>query len=188
VILFRANYEHTSAIYVKYQPGTTKASLAALAQVYKKFEPDITLKYRFQDDTFDEIYKTEITSSRLVLVFTAVTLIVCIMGIAGLATYNVVRRTKEIGIRRVFGASVTQVMQLLTNEFSLTLIFAMLLAAPLAWLAADRWLMTFAYRIAMPWWAYAATFFSIAVVVIAIICMQGLKTVTTTPTKTLRNE
>jgi ABC-type antimicrobial peptide transport system permease subunit len=188
VILFRTNYEHTSAIYVKYQPGTTQASLVALTQVYKKFEPDLTLKYRFQDDTFNEIYKTEITSARLVLVFTFITLIVCVMGIAGLATYNVMRRTKEIGIRRVFGASATQVMRLLTNEFSLILIFAMVIAAPLAWYAANRWLTGFAYRIAMPWWTYATTFFSIGVVTLTIICMQGFKTVTTNPTKTLRNE
>jgi ABC-type antimicrobial peptide transport system permease subunit len=179
---------HTSAVYVKYHPGATQASIAILAEVYKKIEPDITMKYWFQDDTFDEIYKTEITASRLVLVFTLVTLVISIMGIAGLATYNVLRRTKEIGIRRVFGASVLQVMCLLTNEFSLLVIFAMAMAAPVTWLAADRWLSGFAYHIAMPWWTYTVTFIGIGAVVIFIIAMQGFKTVTTNPTNTLRNE
>lgn len=188
VILYRAEYGNTAAIYVKYQPGSTQASLATLAQAYKKFEPGITMKYWFQDDTFDEIYKTEITASRLVLVFTLVTLVISIMGIAGLATYNVLRRTKEIGIRRVFGASVAQVMSLLANEFLFILVFSMVVAAPLAWFAADRWLTGFAYRISMPWWIYAVTFVSIGAVVILIIAMQGFKTVATNPTKTLRNE
>ncbi len=188
VILYRANYMNTSGVYIKYRPGTTQSSLATVMKAYKTIEPHYTMKYWFQDDTFDEIYKTEITAARLVLMFTIVTLIISVMGIAGLATYNVMRRTKEIGIRRVFGASIVQVMRLLSNEFSLILIFAMVIASPLAWFAADRWLTGFAYRIAMPWWTYAATFSSIGLIVIAIICLQGFKTVTTNPTKTLRNE
>lgn len=187
-ILYRTDYMHTSALYVKYQPGTTQASLETLAEAYKKIEPDITMKYWFQDDTFHEIYKTEITASKLVLIFTIVTLIISVMGIAGLATYNVMRKTKEIGVRRVFGASVTQVMQILVNQFSLLLLFAFILAAPLAWLAADRWLTGFAYHIVMPWWVFMATFLCIGIAIVSIICLQGLKTVTTNPSKTLRNE
>jgi putative ABC transport system permease protein len=187
-ILYRTDYMHTSAVYVKYQPGTTQASLAALAQEYKKMEPDITMKYWFQDDTFQEIYKTEITASRLVLIFTIVTLIISVMGIAGLATYNVMRKTKEIGVRRVFGASILQVMKILVNQFSMLLLFAFIIAAPLAWLTADRWLTGFAYHIAMPWWVFLATFLCIGMAIIFIICLQGLKTVATNPSKTLRNE
>ncbi len=99
VILYRTDYIHTAAVYVKYQHGTTQASLEALAEEYKKIEPEFTMKYWFQDDTYNEIYKTEITVSRLVLLFTIVTLVISILGIASLATYNVLRRTKEIGIR-----------------------------------------------------------------------------------------
>jgi hypothetical protein len=188
VILYRTDYMHTAAVYVKYQHGTTQASLEALAEEYKKIEPEFTMKYWFQDDTYNEIYKTEITVSRLVLLFTIVTLVISILGIASLATYNVLRRTKEIGIRRVFGASMVQVLSNLTSEFSLILLLAMMVAAPLAWLAADRWLTNFAYRILMPWWIYATTFVGIGAIVLIIICMQGLKTVITSPSKTLRNE
>lgn len=187
-ILYRTEYMHTSAVYVKYQPGTTQTSLETLAREYKKIEPEITMKYWFQDDTFNEIYKTEITASKLVLIFTLITLIISIMGIAGLATYNVMRKTKEIGLRRVFGASIAQVMQILVNQFSLLLLFAFVIAAPLAWLAADRWLTGFAYHIAMPWWVFIATFLSIGIAIVSVICLQGLKTVATNPSKTLRNE
>jgi len=188
VILYRTEYMHTAAIYVKYQPGTTEQSLAALSKAYSQFERNFTMKYWFQDDTFNEIYKTEITSSRLVLLFTVVALIIACIGIVGLASYNVHRKTREIGIRRVFGASITQVMTVLTNEFIWVMLLAVLMASPLAWIAADKWLSGFAYRIDMPWWIYLVTFTLISGITIIIICLQGLKTIITNPTKTLRNE
>ncbi len=188
VILYRTDYMHTSAIYVKYQAGTTQQSLNAVSDAYKQIESNFTIKYWFQDDTFNEIYKTEITASRLVLLFTIVALVIASIGIIGLATYNVHRKTKEIGIRRVFGASVGQMMKLLTNEFSLIMLLAVLIATPLAWLGSDKWLTGFAYRIDMPWWIYLITFAGIALVTTVIICLQGLRTVTTNPTKALRNE
>jgi len=179
---------HTSAIYVKYRPGTTQSSLAAVSKAYKTIEPDYTMKYWFQDDTFNEIYKTEIIASRLVLVFTLVTLVISGLGIAGLATYNVLRRRKEIGIRRVFGASVSQVMYTLTHEFSGILLVAMLIAAPFAWYGAERWLTGFAYRIDMPWWIFVVTLLGIGSAILLIILIQGFKTVCVNPSKTLRNE
>lgn len=188
VILHRVNYMHTSAIYVKYRPGTTQSSLAAVSKAYKTIEPDYTMKYWFQDDTFNEIYKTEIIASRLVLVFTLVTLVISGLGIAGLATYNVLRRRKEIGIRRVFGASVSQVMYTLTHEFSGILLVAMLIAAPFAWYGAERWLTGFAYRIDMPWWIFVVTLLGIGSAILLIILIQGFKTVSVNPSKTLRNE
>jgi putative ABC transport system permease protein len=188
VILYRTDYMHTSAVYVKYQPGTTQQALEALSTAYNQIEKNFTMQYRFQDDTFNELYKTEITASHLVLLFTIIALVISVLGILGLATYNVHRKTKEIGIRRVFGASVTQVMALLTSEFSGIMLLAMLLSCPIAWVAADHWLTGFAYRIAMPWWIYLMTFVSVALITVTIVCLQGLKTVTTNPTKTLRNE
>jgi putative ABC transport system permease protein len=188
VILYRTDYMHTSAVYVKYQPGTTQQAVEALSAAYNQIEKNFTMQYRFQDDTFNELYKTEITASHLVLLFTIIALVISVLGILGLATYNVHRKTKEIGIRRVFGASVTQVMALLTSEFSWIMLLAMLLSCPVAWVAANRWLTGFAYRIVMPWWIYLMTFVSVALLTVTIVCLQGLKTVTTNPTKTLRNE
>jgi ABC-type antimicrobial peptide transport system permease subunit len=162
--------------------------LDAIGRAYKEIEKQFTMKYWFQDDTFNEIYKTEITASRLVLVFTVVALVIACVGIVGLATYNVHRKTKEIGIRRLLGASVSQVMVILTNEFVWVMCIAIVLACPLAWIATRRWLTGFAYHIDMPWWIYIATFGGIALVTMSIICLQGLKTAITNPTETLRSE
>jgi ABC-type antimicrobial peptide transport system permease subunit len=187
-ILFRQHIEAVSALYVAYQPGTTKESLEALTNAYKIFEPDYTMKYWFQDETFDEIYKTEIVASRLVLLFTVIALSIAIIGIVGLATFNTLRRTKEIGIRRVFGASVAQALSLLAKEFALVLGVAMLLATPLAWYTTNYWLRGFAYHISMPWSIFVITIVGIAAVTMLLIALQGLKTTRANPTETLRSE
>jgi len=187
-VLYRAEIKHISTLYIKYKPGQAQAAITAMDEAYKKIEPTFTMKYWFQDDTFDDLYKTEITASRLVLLFTFVALIISMIGIVGLATFNVLRKKKEIGVRRVFGATITQIMNILVKEFSWIMLISVFIAAPLAWLAASRWLTGFAYRIDMPLWIYASTFLFIAGITILIICVQGLKTVTTNPTKTLRSE
>jgi putative ABC transport system permease protein len=146
------------------------------------------MKYWFQDETFDEIYKTEIVASRLVLLFTVIALSIAIIGIVGLATFNTLRKTKEISIRRVFGASAAQALSVLTKEFTLVLVVAMLVAIPLARFAADHWLQGFAYHTAMPWWIFGVTCISVAALIVFIIWLQGMKTIRTNPTQTLRSE
>lgn len=188
VILFRTDYMHTSAIYVKYQPGTTRESFEKLDQAYKKFEPDFTMKYWFQDDTFNELYKTEIISAQLILGFTVIALVIAGIGIIGLSTYNTLRRTKEIGVRRVLGASVFQVLTLLFNEFTLVLLVAVFIAGPLAWYAANQWLQGFAYRTAMPWWMFVSTFAGIGLLIVMIVSLQGIKAAIAKPAQTLRTE
>lgn len=188
VILFRTDYMHTSAIYVKYQPGTTRESFEKLSQAYKKFESDFTMKYWFQDDTFNELYKTEIISAQLILGFTIIALVIASIGIIGLSTYNTLRRTKEIGVRRVLGASVFQVLTLLFNEFTFVLLVAVFIAGPLAWYAAHQWLQGFAYRTAMPWWMFVSTFAGIGLLIVMIVSLQGIKAAITSPVKTLRSE
>jgi ABC-type antimicrobial peptide transport system permease subunit len=188
VILYRVGYMNTSAVYVKYKAGTTLQSLEALGKVYKQFEPDFTMKYWFQDDTFNDLYKTEILALRLIVGFTLVALIIATIGIVGLATYNTLRKTKEIGVRRVLGASVIEVLTLLFNEFSVLLIIATVIAAPVAWYAADQWLQGFAYRTSIPWWIFAITFSGVSLLIVLIVCAQGLKTVAANPTKALRSE
>lgn len=187
-ILYQVNYMNTSGVYVRYQPGTTRESLAGLEAIYKKFEPDFPIKYWFQDETFDETYKQEIVASRLILLFTSIALVISVLGIIGLATYNILRKSKEIGVRRVFGATVSQVMTLLFKEFSWIIAIAAVIAFPIVWITTSQWLTGFAYRIEMPWWIYITTFVGIVTIIITIICLQGLKTVTTNAIKTLRSE
>lgn len=187
-ILYRTDILRTSAVYVKYQPGTTQRSLEIVASAYKQLEPEFTMKYWFQDDTFNELYKSEIITSRLIVGFTGIALVIATIGIIGLATFNSLRKTREISIRRVFGASLTQAIGMLMNEFSVLLIASILIAGPVAWYAADQWLQGYAYRTAIPWWIFATTFSGISLLIALIVGVQGLKTISSNPATTLRSE
>jgi ABC-type antimicrobial peptide transport system permease subunit len=105
-----------------------------------------------------------------------------------MATFNIARRTKEIGIRRVFGASIMQSLALLVNEFSRVFVVAAFMAVPVVWYAARRWLDGFAYHTPMPWWVFITAFAGIGILIAAIITLQGWRSVSTNPSTTLRSE
>lgn len=188
VILYHVAYEHTSAIYVRYEPGKTKEAMETLSTAYKNFEPSFTMKYWFQDETFDELYKTEKIAARLLLLFTIIAVVIAIVGMVGVATFNALRKTKEIGVRLVFGASTIQVLALLFREFRNVLLTAVVIAGPAAWYASHYWLQGFAYRTAMPWWIFGLAFTGAGVLIAAIIWVLGMKTISANPTQTLLSE
>lgn len=188
VVLYTHPILNCSRIFVKYNPGDAQQALAAIQSVYKTFEPTFTMKYTFQDEVFDKMYKTENSASYMIAFFAFISLLIATIGIVGLATYHVVRRKKEIGIKRVFGASVLSILVDFTKEFAFLIALAALVAVPFAWYGADRWLTGFAYRISMPWWIFTTAFLGITLLTILLICLQALKTVRTNPTETLRNE
>jgi putative ABC transport system permease protein len=187
-ILYRTSTVHNGFMFVRYQPGKVKQAMEILSKVYSSFEPTYTMRYDFQDENYDKLYKTEKIASQLIIVFTLIALIIAVIGIVGLATFNTLRRTKEISIRRVFGASAVQALSLLTREFSFVIILAVLIAVPLAWYSADHWLQGFAYHTAMPWWIFGITCVGVLALIVFIIWLQGMKTISTNPSKTLRSE
>lgn len=188
VILYKHDILQCSHLYVKYAEGTTADSFEHIEEVYNKLEPAFTMKYAFADDTFNKMYKTERTASKMLVGFTSIALVIAVIGIVGLATFNVLKRKKEIGIKRVFGASVGQILNMLSREFIVLIFFAAVVAFPLAWYGAGMWLSGFAYRIDMPWWIFGATLVSILGATILLIAAQGWKTIRTNPTEVLRNE
>lgn len=188
VIVYQHPILNSSAIYIKYQSGSTQQAMEAIQKTYKKMEPAYTIKYWFQDETFDAMYKTEITASHMVIIFTALALVIAVIGVVGLATYNVIRKKKEIGIKRVFGAPVPTILVMLTKEFVIIILIASLLAIPFVWFSANQWLSGFAYRIDMPWWIYTTTVVSTLALIAVLVCIQGLKTAISNPVKTLRSE
>lgn len=188
VVLYRHETTQCSRLYVKYTPGTTTEAMTALSKVYKKFEPDFTLKYDFVDEAFDKMYKTERSAALMLVFFTIIALVIAVVGVVGLATYNVLRRKKEIGIKRVFGASMIQIFGMLSKEFVLLIGVAGLAAFPFAWYSTNRWLSDYAYRINMPWWIFVAAFILIMFSTLLLILVQGLKAIRTNPTVILRSE
>jgi hypothetical protein len=188
VIIYAHPALQCSRLYVKYEAGTTPEAMAAIQQVYKKVEPAFTMRYDFVDEAFDKMYKTETTASTMLVFFTGIALVIAVIGVVGLATYNVARRKKEIGIRRVFGASTANILGSLGKEFVLLSALASFLAIPLAWYSVSQWLSGFAYRVNMPWWIFGGTCLSMVALIAFIIWVQGIKTIRTNPTETLRSE
>jgi len=188
VIIYRNVVTQLSGIYIRYQPGEAQAALAAISESYKTFEPNVTLKYWFQDETFDEIYKTESIASNLVLAFSAISIIIAIIGIVGLATFNTLRKTKEIGVRRVFGASQFESLLVLVKEFGWVLLLSFVVALPLSWFASQKWLNTYTYRTEIPWLAFLVIILGALLLIVSIIWVQSQKTISTNPTKSLRSE
>jgi ABC-type antimicrobial peptide transport system permease subunit len=188
VILFRSEYTNTYSVYVRYQPGKIQQAMQALSSAYKNIEPKFTMKYWFMDDVFDKQYKQEKMASSLVLLFSTIALIIAALGIVGLATFNVMKRLKEVSIRKVFGATTAQILRLLTGEFAWVMLVAVLIAIPLVWYAATEWLSGFAYHVSMPWWLYAVCAIGVALLTVIIICSQAMKAIVSNPTEILRSE
>ncbi|WP_373493010.1 ABC transporter permease [Aquiflexum sp.] len=188
VIIYRKPIENVTAIYVKYAPGTTMRAMEVIQGAYHAIEPDFTMKYWFQDETFANLYKSEIVISRLVIIFSLICFITAIIGVVGLATFNSMRKTKEIGIRRVFGASSMQVLKVLLLEFAWPVLLALAIAIPVSWYVGHEWLKGFAYRINMPWQNFGLMLFGLGSLLFLIIWLHAQKTISSNPTKSLRSE
>ncbi len=188
LIIYRSPIEQLPGIYIKYKPGEAQKALEAISSSYKLIEPDLLLKFWFQDETFDNLYKTESTASNLVLAFSLVSIIIAIIGIVGLATFNSLRKTKEIGVRRVFGATPFESLLVLVREFVWVMMMALVVAVPVVWLVSRQWLQSYAYRTEIPWVFFILIVVAAVLVILGIIWIQSQKIIATDPTKSLRSE
>jgi ABC-type antimicrobial peptide transport system permease subunit len=161
-------------------------TISLIENIYKKFNPGYAFEYRF----LDELYQSQYVSEQRVLViskyFAALAIIISCLGLFGLATFNAELRTKEIGIRKVLGASVSNVMVMLSKDFVLLIIIAMLIGFPLAWMAMNAWLDGFAYRINIGADVFIIAGAALVVLTVLIVSYQALKAALMSPVKSLR--
>lgn len=156
----------------------------AVTEVY----PDMDFKYSFFDDNLLQLYTREINTSRLLNWATGLSILISCLGLLGLVMYTAATRTKEIGIRKIMGASVTAVVSLLSIQFIRLVIIAFIIAAPVAWWAVDQWLNEFAYRTSMSWWVFAASGLLLVVAAMITLAIQTIKTARANPAEVLKNE
>ena len=149
---------------------------------------EATFAFGFMDDAFDAQYKAEDRLSKILNAFTAIAVLIASLGLFGLATFMAVRRTKEIGVRKVLGASVQHIALLLSKDFIKLVILAIIIASPVAWWAADRWLQNFAYRIHIQWWMFAAAGLLVVGIAWLTVSYQAIKAAIANPVKSLRTE
>ena len=173
---------------IRISPNGASRSIAALNKTWEKFLPGSPHEYNFLDDAFNELYKADQQSSTLILAFAIIAVAISCLGLFGLATFTAENRSKEIGIRKVLGASVSSITQLLTKDFLKLVIVAIIIASPIAWFAMNKWLQDFAYRINISWWMFAAAGLFAVVIALITISFQAVRAAIANPVKSLRTE
>lgn len=155
---------------------------------YKAAAPGMPFEYKFMDESFDSMYRQEQRVGKVALTFALLAIIIACLGLFGLATYIAEQRTKEIGIRKVLGASVGNIVRMLSTDFVKLVLLAFIIATPIAWWFMDKWLQDFAFRINLSWWIFAATGLIALVIALITLSFQAIRAALSNPVKSLRTE
>jgi putative ABC transport system permease protein len=186
-LCFRLEKSIGSGIF-KIKTNDIKSLVAGVESTWKKMAPGLPFSYRFLDDSFNSMYRAEQRMGKLALGFAILAIIVASMGLFGLATYASEQRVKEIGIRKVLGASVTNITQMLSKDFLKLIVIASLIAFPIAGWAMYTWLQNFAYRIDIQWWVFLVAALIAILIAMITISFQAIKAAVANPVKSLRTE
>jgi putative ABC transport system permease protein len=178
----------SSYISVRLGPGNINNYLKELENTWKNFAPDMPFDYSFLDGYFDALYRSEQRMGEVFGIFTFLSIFVACLGLFGLSVYTAERRTKEIGVRKVLGASVQNVVALLSKDFLKLVLISAIIAFPLAWFAMNKWLQDFAYRITIDWQVFFIAALAALIIAFATIGFQSIKAAMANPVKSLRSE
>jgi predicted permease len=174
--------------YIKTSPGNSAAAIAAAGKIWRQYFADTPFDYEFLDDTYNNLYKAEQQQSVLVTVFAGVALFISALGLLGLAAFAAEQKVKEIGIRKVLGASIQNIARLLSADFVKMVFVASLIAFPVAWWAMNKWLESFAYRISLSWWLFVASAGIALMIALITVSFQSVRAALVNPVKSLRSE
>jgi putative ABC transport system permease protein len=175
-------------ILIRTKAGKTKTAIAELEKICKELNPNFQFTYQFSDQEFTRLYKSEQIVSKLSDYFAFLAILISCLGLFGLATFTAAQRTKEIGIRKVLGASVLNIVTLFSANFLKLVAIATLVAFPVAWLVMKQWLQNFAYRIDIEWWMFVTAGAVTICIALLTVSYQGIKSSLANPVKSLRSE
>ncbi|WP_183574773.1 ABC transporter permease [Mucilaginibacter sp. X5P1] len=175
-------------ILVRTQPGKTKEALASLGALCKQLNPEFPFTYYFSDEQYQELYESEQVVGKLSNIFAFLAVFISCLGLLGLAIFTAEQRVKEIGIRKVLGASVSSLFALLSSEFIVLVVIALVIASPIAWYGMHVWLQGFAYRTSIEWWVFGLSGGLTVIIALATISFQAIKAALINPIKSLRSE
>ncbi|HTK17879.1 MAG TPA: FtsX-like permease family protein, partial [Mucilaginibacter sp.] len=188
VLLDVKEYEYFGVIIAKVKPGQTRQALESLAAVYKDINPDYPFTYQFIDQEYQKMYSSELVISDLSVIFAVVAIGISCLGLLGLVIFSAEQRVKEFGVRKVLGASLSQLMGLFAADFLKLIIIAFVIAAPLGWFAMHSWLQDFAYRIDLSWWIFILAGISSVMIALFTLSYEAFKAAVANPVKSLRSE
>lgn len=175
-------------MYVRINAAKTPEALAYISQVYKTFDADARPEFQFLDENFAKQYQAEQRQGNVLLAFAILAIVIACLGLFGLAAFAAEARTKEIGVRKVLGASVQNVVLMLSKDFVKLVLVAIAIGTPIAVYAMNKWLQNFEYRETLSWWVFALAGIIAIVIALVTVSSQALKSALTNPVKALRAE
>ncbi len=168
--------------------ATWQGAIAKIQKAYKKVFPEADFEYKFFDKTLESFYKKEQQTASLLKWATGLTIFISCLGLLGLVIFTINTRKKEIAIRKVLGASVSNLVAILSTDFMKLVFIAFLVAAPLAWWAVYKWLQEFAYKTEMSWWVFVISGFSLLFLALLTLSIRTIKAAVANPVENLRTE
>ncbi|RRA99964.1 ABC transporter permease [Larkinella rosea] len=179
---------NTSYLLVRPEKGKTAEAIAELERATKEFNPDYPFEYHFLDDAYERMYRSEQQVNTLINYFGTLAILISCLGLFALAAFTAEQRKKEIGVRKVLGASVGSLVALTSKDFMKLVMVAMALASPLAWWAVSKWLETFQYSVQLSWWLFVTAGLLACVIAFLTVSYQSVKAALTNPVTSLRSE
>jgi putative ABC transport system permease protein len=187
IVLFN-NPQYFGSILVRIGPGRLSTVLQKIENEWHASAPARPFNYTFLDEEYDSLYRTEQRLGTLISLFCGTAILVTCLGLLGLMAFTVSQRTKEIGIRKVLGASVLNITTLLSSDLLRLVTIAIVIASPIAWYLMHHWLQDFAYRVNISWYLFAAASILTILIAFATISFQAVRAAAANPVKSLRNE
>lgn len=176
-------------VHIKLNPGKpVAADLRLVSQVFKQYNPQYPFSYKFVDDEYAKKFEDTQRTATLAALFAGLTIIISCLGLFGLATYMAENRIKEIGVRKVLGASVMDISTLLSKDFLKLVIISFIIASPVAWYAMNQWLSGYSYRVRIEWWVFAGAGIIAILISLFTVSFQAIKAAIANPVKSLRTE
>jgi ABC-type antimicrobial peptide transport system permease subunit len=183
------NPENSNSVSLRLNESVPpQKALQSIETIFKKYDPAVPFEYKFADQEFGKKFLTEELISRLTNIFAGLAIFICCIGLAGLASFTIEKRIREIGVRKVLGASVNQLLILISKEFLKLVLVAFIIAVPLTWWLMNNWLEKYAYRISVSIWLFAAVGIVVLLLTLVVVSLNTLRAAVANPVKSLRSE
>jgi putative ABC transport system permease protein len=175
-------------MYVRIGKNNIPATLDYISKIYGRFDIENKVEFHFLDQNFANQYQSEQKQGNILFIFTILAISIACLGLFGLVTFTAEQRVKEIGIRKVLGASVTSIVTLLSKDLMKLVVIATLIASPLAWYGMSKWLQSFAYRVDINWWIFAVAGILAVIIAFVTVSVQSIRAANANPAKSLKSE
>jgi putative ABC transport system permease protein len=187
-VVIRLYLPWATNLYVRTKQGQTQQAMESLTNVYQKFNSDYPIKYTFVDEQFEVHYRSEQVTAKLVNMFAVIALFISCLGLFGLTSFTVEQRTKELGVRRVLGASVVGIVVMLSKDFMKLVFMGFVISTPVTWYFITHWLNNFEDRIEVGVWVFVLAGLGAVLIALVTVSWQSIKAAVSNPVNSLKNE